>query len=58
MSEPESTTPLDDRRFHRYVGNRIPWYVRALWIGFWIFALWYVLRFLIPALQIELGPGR
>ena len=50
----EQTTPEQDHVWHFYQGNEIPWYVRAIWIGFWIFAIWYVIQNLFPALQIEL----
>lgn len=54
MTTPESTTPDSDQRFHDYVGNAIPWYVRAIWIGFWIFAVAYTILYVFPALRIEL----
>lgn len=41
-------------RFHTYVGNRIPWYVRLIWLLFWIFAVGYVIVYLFPALQVEI----
>ena len=47
-------SPEAEHRHHRYVGNAIPWYVRAIWIGFWIFAVYYTVRYLFPALQVEL----
>ena len=47
-------SPATEHRFHDYVGNDIPWYVRAIWIGFWIFAVTYTIRFLLPAMQVEL----
>jgi hypothetical protein len=43
-----------ENRHHDYVGNDIPWYVRAIWIGFWIFAVTYTIRYLLPAMQVEL----
>jgi len=43
-----------EHQFHDYVGNDIPWYVRAIWVGFWIFAVVYTIRFLLPAMQVEL----
>ena len=43
-----------EHQFHHYTGNRIPWYVRLMWIGFWVFAVYYVIRYLFPNLQIEL----
>ena len=43
-----------DSQFHNYTSNAIPWYVRILWLGFWILAVVYTIRFLFPALQAEL----
>ena len=63
MSTSESTTTersvkqptaADENRFHSYVGSRIPWYVRLIWIGFWVFAIYYVITFLFPDLQTEI----
>jgi hypothetical protein len=51
---PSAGTPEAEHRFHDYTGNAIPWYVRAIWIGFWIFAVVYTIRYLLPAMQIEL----
>jgi type VI protein secretion system component VasF len=53
--QPEDNAPADvEHQFHHYTGNRIPWYVRLLWILFWIFAVYYTLTYLFPALRIEL----
>ena len=43
-----------EHRFHHYTGNRIPWYVRLVWVLFWMFAVYYTLQYLFPALRIEL----
>jgi hypothetical protein len=43
-----------DDQYHHYVGNRIPWYVRLMWLGFWILAVTYTIRLLFPAIQAEL----
>ena len=51
---PENTPPEVEHQQHYYVGNDIPWYVRAIWIGFWIFAVAYTIQYLLPALQVEL----
>lgn len=51
---PEQTSAEQEHAWHFYRGNAIPWYVRMIWIGFWIFAIWYVIQHLFPALQIEL----
>ena len=46
-----------EHRHHSYVGNRIPWYVRLIWLGFWVFAVYYTIRYLFPSLQTDLFPG-
>ncbi|MDX2036798.1 MAG: hypothetical protein SFX72_09105 [Isosphaeraceae bacterium] len=48
------TSAPRDRRFHNYVGHDIPWYVRLIWIAFWCYSAWYVIRWLLPALDTEL----
>lgn len=50
----EMSSPEMENRFHTYVGNRIPWYVRLIWLLFWVFAVYYVLRYLFPDLQAEI----
>ena len=54
MPDVETTSAEVEGRHHNYVGNRIPWYVRLIWLFFWCFAAAYVVKFLIPALQVEL----
>ena len=54
MSETELSTPVEEGRFHTYIGNEIPWYVRVGWIIFWVASAAYVLRYLLPALQREI----
>ncbi len=51
-SDPGS--PEAEGRFHTYVGNRIPWYVRLIWLLFWVFAIYYVIAYLFPDLQTEI----
>ena len=48
MTEPSETTPQKDKEFHTYQTHRIPWYVRAMWILFWIGLIWYIIKFAIP----------
>ena len=55
MNEADLPTPVEEGRYHTYVGHVIPWYVRVAWIVFWICSAAYVLRYLFPALQRELG---
>jgi hypothetical protein len=54
MPDPENTTVDAESKFHAYRGNQIPWYVRLMWLGFWILAVAYTIRLLFPALQAEL----
>jgi hypothetical protein len=54
MSNVEKATPEAEGRFHQYRGNDIPWYVRVMWLGFWILAVVYTIRLLFPALRLEL----
>ncbi len=50
----EESTAEVEHRFHHYTSSRIPWYVRLLWVMFWIFAVYYTLQYLFPELRIEL----
>jgi len=51
---PEQTTPEQEHAFHYYRGNEIPWYIRTIWLGFWIFTVYYIIRYFFPAMQVEL----
>ena len=51
---PKNTTAETEHRWHSYVGNRIPWYVRLIWLLFWVLAIYYSIRYLFPALQVEI----
>ena len=48
-SDAPNQTPGQDARFHTYSTHRIPWYVRLMWLLFWIGLIWYVIAFAIPA---------
>jgi hypothetical protein len=50
----EKTTAKEESRWHSYVGNRIPWYVRFIWLLFWVYAVYYTIAYLFPALQVEI----
>ncbi len=62
MSESQTTgdpnSPQAEHQHHHYVGSRIPWYVRLIWIGFWIFAVYYTIQYLVPALRLDLFPAK
>jgi hypothetical protein len=50
----DKTTPEEENSFHHYTGNAIPWFVRAIWIIFWCYAITYFVLWLLPSLQSEL----
>ena len=52
--EPQQSSAESEHQYHHYTGSRIPWYVRLLWLGFWVFAIAYTIRYLFPAVQVEL----
>jgi len=54
MTSSEHANAELEGRNHTYSGHVIPWYVRLMWLVFWAFAISYVVRFLLPALQTEL----
>ena len=47
-------SPQHDHRYHTYSSHVIPWYVRLMWLCFWIFAIAYAISFFIPAFQTEI----
>ncbi|MFO1021850.1 MAG: hypothetical protein U0903_14320 [Planctomycetales bacterium] len=51
---PENETAEQENKFHTYVSHVIPWYVRLIWVIFWIFAIGYVISNFLPAIQSEL----
>ncbi|MCA9050645.1 MAG: hypothetical protein KDA89_18030 [Planctomycetaceae bacterium] len=53
-SNVEQPSPREEHTFHHYRGNVIPWYVRLIWVGFWIGTVWYMIRYFFPAMQVEL----
>ena len=50
----ETATAEQEGLFHNYIGHQIPWYLRVMWLVFWVFAAWYVVSLLLPALNSEL----
>lgn len=47
-------SPEQELLYHTYVSSVIPWYVRLMWLMFWIFAAAYVIHNFLPAIQSEL----
>lgn len=50
----ENGSAQEEHRHHDYVGNDIPWYVRLLWVGFWVWAIWLTIQYLLPFMRVEL----
>jgi len=46
---------FDDESFVTYEGSRIPWWVRLMWIGFWLLVFYYVVTYLVPDAQRYFG---
>lgn len=53
MPVPENNSPEVEQKNHQYIGNYIPWFVHVLWVSFWLLAAYYILTYLLPALQRE-----
>lgn len=50
----EQTSAEVETKNHTYTSNVIPWYVRLIWILFWIFVVYYGVVYFLPAIQEEL----
>ncbi len=50
----ETASAEEEGKHLNYVGHQIPWAVRLIWVIFWSASAWYVIRWLLPALQVEL----
>ncbi len=48
MSDAEKQI-VDEHRFHTYTTHAIPWWVRAIWLFFWVGTIAYFIAYLIPA---------
>jgi hypothetical protein len=48
-------SPQSEHQHHAYVTNRIPWWVRLVWVGFWVFAVYYTIVYMLPAMVHELA---
>jgi hypothetical protein len=54
MSRVEQPQAEQEHQHHQYTSNEIPWYVRLIWVLFWIFAIYYGVTYFLPAIQREL----
>jgi hypothetical protein len=49
----ENVSPEEELRHHTYRSSVIPWYVRGIWLLFWIFVIYYSVTYFLPAIQNE-----
>jgi len=45
---------FDDDSSLTYEGSRIPWWVRLMWVGFWIIAIYYMVVLALPDAEMHL----
>jgi hypothetical protein len=50
----EQTTVDEEHRYQYYTGNNIPWYIRLMWLLFWVFAAVYMVKYFFPSVQREM----
>jgi hypothetical protein len=48
MSDLHLPSAQEERKYHTYVTHRIPWYVRLMWVCFWVGMIWYLIQYAIP----------
>lgn len=51
MTDTHLTTPEEERQHHTYTTHRINWFVRAMWICYWIGLVYYIITFAIPSIK-------
>ncbi len=57
-SDPQGiATAGDDQRTHDfgYGHGRMPFFLKFVWLAFLAFSAWYIVKFLLAALAVELG---
>lgn len=54
MPQQDESSPQAEHRYHFYADHVIPWYMRLIWLGFWIFVIYYTVKYMFPAMQVEL----
>ncbi|MCA9253988.1 MAG: hypothetical protein KDA33_00055 [Phycisphaerales bacterium] len=48
MSQEHYDAPAEENRFHTYSTHHIPWYIRIMWVVFWVLAIYYVVKWAVP----------
>jgi hypothetical protein len=54
MSESQRQSAETEHQYHHYTSHTIPWFVRLMWLGFWIIAIAYTVRLMFPAMKDEI----
>jgi len=49
MTDPQYPSLEQEHRVHTYETHRIPWWIRLLWVGYWMGVIAYGLAYLIPS---------
>lgn len=49
LSDVSNTNVDQEKRCHNYATHRIPWFIRIIWVCFWIGLFWYLVRNAIPS---------
>ncbi len=49
MTDADNASAQEEAQYHTYETHRIPWWMRAIWLGFWLFTIGYFVTNLIPA---------
>lgn len=52
MSREPYDTPAEENRFHTYTTHDIPWYIRIMWVVFWVLAIYYVVKWAVPMAKV------
>lgn len=50
-SESRDLSAEKEKNFHTYETHKIPWYIRVMWIVFWILSFYYLIKYAIPAAE-------
>ncbi len=48
MPDSSKSEAKQDSRYHTYTTHSIPWFIRVMWVGFWIGMIWYIVKYAIP----------
>ena len=49
----EAASAEQELEHHTYRSSEIPWWVRMIWLLFWVFAVYYSVKYVLPAIQSE-----